>query len=816
MKTQIFLDGTWQLSSDCLNGKVIPAELPGDHYSALYENKIIPDPFYGKNEDLIQDYRKHRWTFTRTFDVPAELLDRREVWFDAEMVDTFAAFYLNGKKFLTCSNMFKHHSREIKKFLKAGKNIISVTFEPPEKEGKKRNDLLEEEIPMTPCSQVPYMNLIRKVHCHGGWDWGITLTPCGIYGNISITGFDCCRVEHLYTKQKHLKNLVELTAIAEVYSPVNQKTVITFYIDGKQKDVSCTLKSGLNEVKAGFEIRDPKLWWPNGLGEQNLYTLEVSTADGNEKSVRIGLRDLKIINEQDEYGKSMAFRVNGTDVFCKGADWIPADAFPKRQTRACCNELLESAKEANMNMLRVWGGGQYEYDFFYELCDEKGIMIWQDMMFSCSLYPYSDDFIEDVCGEVDYQIRRLRHHACIAIYCGDNEVIGATSWYGMEKRTVRLVRYDRVNRALQKTAAAADPDRIFWPSSPCGGPGNFNDNWHDDSCGDMHYWEVWHGGKSFDAYYKVKPRFCSEFGYQSFPSLETVKTYCPEKEFNVFSPIMEHHQKCPLGSTPIIGMFGNYFRMPSGFEHFLYLSQVQQALAIKTAAEYWRTLKPRCMGTIYWQLNDNWPVCSWSSIEYGGKWKQLQYHAKRFYAPVISAVYKNDQGNTVLSAVSDVQQALELEVKMILYSVSGKVLAEETLSGKLKAQESKVLRKLPAAYLGKDVFLHISLTAKGKDGAVFEHENTFFPVPYKEMDIEKANIKLQISEQKEGFAVSLTSDKPAFFAVLETPGIAGRFSDNSFTLLPGVEKTVVFKPQSKTALNTLKQSIKVITLRDTY
>ena len=818
MIKQLNLNGKWQLTSPQMAGKTIPVTLPGDNYTALFEANIIPDPYFGKNEDLIQEYRKYTWIFSREFEVPEELYACDSIILDAEKVDTFATFTLNDKKVFESDNMFRRTTLDVKKYLKPGKNTVSIKFKPVEAEGKKIQEAIGHEVNMCNCSQVPYLNLIRKVHCHGGWDWGITLCPCGVYEPLTFTGINTGRIEHLYTEQKHSKNNVKVTAIAEIHAEKANRSVVTFHFNNEEKKVNVTLKPGNNIVKTTFEVKNPNLWWPCGYGEQYLYALSAATED-DKKEIEVGLRTVEIINKPDQYGVSMSFRLNGVDIFCKGADWIPADAFPSRITPDAVEDLLNSTTLANMNMLRVWGGGQYENDWFYQLCDRKGIMIWQDMMMACSLYPATDEFIANITAEVDFQIRRLRSHACIAMWCGDNECIGATNWYGGD-RVSYLIMYDRVNRALQKAAAKADPERIFWPSSPCGGPGNFSDGWHDDTKGDMHYWEVWHGGKPFEAYYAKKPRFCSEFGYQSFPSFETVKSYCPEEQFNVFSPVMDHHQKCHLGNAPIIGMFGRYYRMPEDFKSFLYLSQVQQAEAIKTGVEYWRSLKPRCMGTLFWQLNDNWPVASWASIEYGGKWKQLQYHAKRFYAPVMAMVYKDDSKSPRLCVVSDITEKLTAEVQVVCWSFEGKRLEEFTFKGTLKANESKELHVFKDAELNKQpengYFMQIICKAKNADGKVFEHENLYHPVPFKSCTLEKPEIKTGVTEKDGKFVITVTAKKPAFFVLLDAIGLPGVFSDNSFTLLPGEPKELIFTPRKETTLNALEKALEVTSLRDTY
>jgi beta-mannosidase len=818
-QTQVDLCGAWELTCGNWQDKTVPAVLPGDNYSALLAAGEIPDPYYGRNEADVQWVRHCDWEFRREFDVPAELLNCDSVFLNIEQLDLFGTVYLNNKKVMDGDNMFTRYRPEAKPFLRPGRNSIRIRFRPVEPETAKIAAALPMPVPMTGCSQAAGLNLVRKVHCHGGWDWGITLMVSGVYGPLALRGVNLARIEHVHAEQRHEKNKVTVTAVAELSALENGRKEVRFLFNGETRTVRAALKKGGNRVTAVFEVKNPELWWPNGYGRAALYPLTVETGEQSETR-DIGLRTLELVHEKDEYGRSMYFRINGVDIFCKGANWIPADALPSRQTPEALEDLLESARGAHMNMLRVWGGGQYESDEFYRLCDRKGLLVWQDMMFSCSLYPSTEEFIAAVRQELEFQIPRLRSHACLALWCGDNEVIGATGWYGgSDKRTLYLIHYDRLNRELARMAKKLDPSRVFWPSSPCGGPDNFNDGWHDDSCGDMHYWEVWHGAKDFNAYYSVKPRFCSEFGYQSFPSLETVAKYCPEEQFNVFSPVMDHHQKCRMGNAPIIAMFGQYFRMPESFAGFLYLSQVQQALAIKTGVEYWRTLKPRCMGTLYWQLNDNWPVASWSSLEYGGKWKQLHYHAKRFYAPALGVIAKVD-GALRLFAVSDLPERLRVAAVAAVYDFDGRELRRFECAAALRPGESKCLKTFKDAELaGLDpdrCFIELSLEATGKVGSAHRHRNTYFFDVFKHCELQPAAVKTEVTEKDGVIKVALRTDKPAFFVMLDTPGIPGTFDDNSLTLLPGEPHRAVFTPRVRTTAKEVRKALTVTSLRDVY
>ncbi len=819
------LDGQWKMSSpDFQGGEAIPAELPGDNYSALLAAAEIPDPYYGMNENLIQDFRRMSWVFEREFDCPDELLKCRKVFLNLEMLDTFATVFINGKPAIRTGNMFRRYRPEVKKYLKPGKNIIRIVIAPPKKEAEKRKKNSALPIPQTGICQVKGLNFIRKTHCHGGWDWGITLCVCGCYHSIYLMGVENCRVDYLYDEQKFMPDKscqVKLHAV--IFAAEAGTTEAEFCFNGESRKVRGKVLPGENIISAVFQVDKPELWWPNGYGKQHLYEVSV-TVEKDILRKKIGLRHLELINAPDRYGVSMTFRVNGRDVFCKGADWIPCDALYSRQTPEKMDQLLSDAADANMNMLRVWGGGQYEHEFFYELCDEKGLLIWHDFMFACSLYPSDKAFLDEVEHELRHQIRRLRSHPSIALWCGDNEVIGAIGWYeeSRRRRDEYVVNYDRLNRKLAEVAGECDDSRVFWPSSPCGGPGNFNDGWHDDSCGDMHYWEVWHGGKEFESYYRVRPRFCSEFGFQSFPSEETVRSFCPESEMNVFSPVMELHQKNDRGNLLIVGMFGRYFRMPDTFANFLYLSQVQQALAVKTGVEFFRSLKPRCMGTLYWQLNDNNPVASWSSIEYCGKWKILHYMARKFYAPFLVCARPEENGDFSVYCISDLPDAGIAEVDCLIYRVSGELVSRHKVKA---AVAPDGVKKLPLVLKKKEfrdipgggfAILRGRLTAGKKE---YASENTVYSDVFKHLELPEVKLTNKVENAPGGkYITRLSGSAPAFFVTLDTPGIPGVFSDNGFTLLPEEEKIVTFTPRNpnETNLTKVKKSLKIKHLRESY
>ena len=638
----------------------------------------------------------------------------------------------------------------------------------------------------------------------------------GIYGGIRLDASDTGTIEYLYGGTRKEKNRWAVDITVEFNAAERLDTELVISLDGRSTRFPVKLTEGHNTVNRTIHADNPELWWPAGHGGQALYTLSAELA-GETASHKIGFRTIDVIVRDDEYGRSMIFRINGRDIFCKGANWIPMDALPAKQTGERCDDLLSSAADANMNMLRVWGGGQYESDSFYELCDEKGILIWQDFMFSCALYPSDAEFLAEVEREIRHQVKRLTTHPCIALWCGNNEDIGALAWFEASKknRDRYLADYDRLNEGvIGRVVKELDPGRAWWPSSPSAGPGDYSDCWHDDSKGDMHYWSVWHEGKPFEAYYDVIPRFCSEFGFQSFPSLSTVKSYADESQWNVTSPIMEHHQKNPNGNTIILSTLARYFRFPSGFENFLYLSQVQQAMAIAMAVEYWRSRRPRCMGTLYWQLNDNWPVASWSSIEYSGKWKLLHYQAKKFFAPVHILSWSNSPGRFEVWAVNDLADDINAAAEITVYGFTGETILKKTIPVKIPKEtaahiETLMLEELPI--LKQNAFLYLRLFNDDLD----IHNSRFF-CPPKQCEPEQPRISVSVAGNTGVPAVTLTAEKPAFYVSLDAGPVHGRFSDNFFTLLPGKPKTVQFHSGVPLSIEVFEKSLKVFDLAGSY
>ena len=757
----IDLSGAWRMTAAGFSP--VAAELPGDNYSALLAAGAIPDPYYGCNERSVQWPRESEWTFERNFEVAPEFLKRRSVFLNLDSVDTFGEVFVNGVSVGASRNMFTRFRCEVKPFLKAGTNTIRVAISPPGAEALEQAKCRTLPLKEMPFASLPHINLIRKVQCHGGWDWGIALVVCGLYGRLYLEATDGCRIEHLYSEQRREADEVVIRAFAELEGGEGE---VEFRFGGETRTVC-----GRGLVSAEFTVASPRLWYPRGYGEQPLYELSARVGTQTVRR-RIGLRTVRVVSEPDAEGASLYFEVNGIPVFAKGADWIPCDAMPRRQTAEVYSRLVGDAAAVGMNMLRVWGGGQYENDVFYDLCDEYGIMVWQDLMFACMEYPSTPEFLALVEPEVRYQVKRLRDHASIVLWCGDNEVAGLLR--GEKADFARhAVNYDRLNRALAAWVRESDPTRVFWPSSPANGVDDSGLGYYDPDRGDMHYWKVWHSGEPFEAYHTVRPRFCSEFGFQSFPALSTVKRFGGG---NVTDAVMDCHQKNRAGNAKIIGMFARYFKYPSGLAEFVYLSQVQQLLAIRTAVEFWRTLRPHCMGTLYWQLDDNWPVASWSSIDYHGNWKLLHYAAKHFYAPLLVTARKGEGGKAEFYAVNDALTEFSGTLTVERWSFSG---------GKLDRSETPV-EVPPASSVKLDVPIDGGTAEEFWHYELGDSAGELFFADFKALPLaESAIIVRRIDE----CSWELSADAPAFFVALECDNPVV-WSDNGFTLLPGRPRVI--------------------------
>ena len=800
------------------------ATVPGSVHTDLLANRLVEDPFYRDNEPKLQWVGKTDWEYRTTFDAPAALLARRNVELVFEGLDTYATVYLNDRPVLEADNMFRTWRVDAKPSLKPGSNTLRVVFRSPVNEILPRMKELGYELPAVNDQGEKTSPHTRKAPYQYGWDWGPRFVTSGVWKPARLEAWDEARLVDLNVLQNSLgRDAAQLTAQVEVESSGSSDAVIVVEDTSDRRVASrqtVKLSPGVNRFALKLSIPNPQLWWPAGLGPQKLYTLRARLLSGgkvsDELSTRTGLRTLELRQQPDAAGKSFMFVVNGVPVFAKGANWIPADSFPERVTRERYRHLIESARDANMNMLRVWGGGYYEMDDFYELCDELGVMVWQDFMFACSMYPGDEKFLESVRAEATDQVRRLRNHPSVVLWCGNNEVETAWHHWGWKERLPAKLwdDYKKVfHGVLPEVVAKEDPARPYWPSSPSS---NLEDDADSQRIGDIHYWEVWHASKPFDYYERQRPRFMSEYGFQSFPAIETVKAYTVPTDQDIQSPVMLAHQKHPRGNQLIREYMLRDFPEPKDFESFLYASQVLQAEGIRVGSEHLRRIMPHNMGALYWQLDDCWPVASWSSVDYFGRWKALQYYARRFYSPVLVSPHV-EENQVRLYIVSDRTEPLRAELRVRLLDLDGRALSETNEAVEVAPLASKTYQSIPVRTLleGRDpskVFLHCELLA----GAGVVSSNTLFFRPFKDLSLPAPNVSTQVARTRGATAVTLSTDRLARAVHLSAEGLEGSFADNFFDLLPGRKVSVEFRARRPVSPDDLRRRLRVRTLSDAF
>lgn len=635
MTEQVNLGGAWRMR-EADSQTWHSAHVPGSVYADLMADGTMPDPFWRENELDAFERMKKDYVYQRTFTVTEAQLAHAHVELVCEGLDTLAHVSLNGREIAFADNMHITWVWDVKEQLHAGENTLEIRFDSPILYCAKK----AEEAPGWESSDAtPGFRHLRKAHCMFGWDWGPRLPDAGIWRPIFLRTWDAARLENAMMLQTHHDGVVDVTIRPEIAGESAWSAEITAP-DGEVLTLPETMAA-----EQVITIEHPQLWWPNGLGKQPLYRVTVRLATGDTRVWRIGLRTMTVSREKDEWGEEFCHVVNGMKVFAMGADYIPEDNILARVTPERTRRLLEDCKAANFNAIRVWGGGYYPDDAFYDICDELGLLVWQDLMYACAFYDLTPDFERSIRVETHQNVARLRHHASLALICGNNEMemfmAGANSAL-INHRTWEFVptyphhitdyvkMFEYILPAIVKETA---PQTYWWPASPSSG-GNF-DAPNDENRGDNHYWDVWHGEKPFTEYRKFFFRYASEFGFQSFPCLKSVKQFTLPDDRNIFSRVMERHQRNQAANGKILSYLSQTFRYPNSFDDLLYTSQLMQAEAIRYGVEHWRRNRGRCMGAIIWQLNDIWPVASWASIDYYGRWKALHYAAKRFFAPVM-------------------------------------------------------------------------------------------------------------------------------------------------------------------------------------
>jgi len=779
----MILDGIWILSSASNEFSNLKMTIPGDIHSCLMENNIIPDPFNQCNEESQKWVALTEWIITRKFNVGINIYETLEM----ESVDTFAIVYINGKEVGQTSNHFMKYVFDVSKYLHTGENLIEIKFLSAPIIAKKRADSLPNPVPWSVGNnQFPHMNLIRKPQFHSGWDWGPCICPIGIYSTIHLK--NKCNIELQYTKINTLitneKAIIEF--IVGYQSISYESEPFVFFFNNEHKHVYSYIQTkGNHDVKCIFEVENPCLWNTHDRGIPFLYDMVVRVGQ-SKMSKKIGIRSIEFNRQLDIYGESFEMVLNGQVLYCKGANIIPYSIIPSKESYSSYKELLSDAKRSNFNMIRVWGGGYYLPDYFYDICDEIGILVWQDLMFACAQYPTTDWFFQEIKDELEYQILRLQSHPSISLWCGDNEVWTTINWSDGTKDKKEFYRkeYKALNKYIAEIIKNLDNSRIFWNASPSAGNNDYMDKFVSENSGDFHFWEVWHGNSDFSGFLKAFPRFCSEFGFQSWPSIFTVESFAPQDEWNISSPSFECHQKNKAGNSKIQKMIHHYFGSPLSFQEELFLSQVQQAMAISIGVQHWRRNKNICSGTLFWQLNDCWPVSSWSSIEYGGRWKQLMYHSTRFFAPELLS-FSHNGSHIQLFYINDKISSQQLSIEIMWIDWKGLKIQEFKIleiDGKPNASSKIWELEVSSDFLAKGFFFAFS-----NNGIRSE---PFFIEKFKDLKLIKPKITCEIEHKNpSGSEICLSSDVPAFFVTLESKNVK-KFSDNSFLLLPCEKKQV--------------------------
>ncbi len=655
---EVILDGVWSVRQASTPKTALPGQprervrleavVPGDVMTDLVRAGCIPDPFVGENERCAQWVGECDWVYERRFKAPAGLLREDCVLLRCDGLDTLATVELNGTEVARTENMHRRYAWDVTSLLRPSGNVLRITFRAVTPHTRERNRAEPIRARVGEGHPDAHPAWVRKEACNFGWDWGPILVTCGIWRGIRLSGFSVARLDDLRIEQAHEAGRVDLDIACRAQraggrepgrpAPALRARVVLSQDGRVVAEGDAPVRR--NGARLTLPVHEPRLWWPNGMGGQPLYTLAVELLDGQDEVLdslqrRIGLRTLRLDRQEDEWGESFRFVVNDVPFFAKGANWIPVDALLGRRTPERYRALLADSAAANMNMVRVWGGGIYEDDVFYDLCDELGLCVWQDFLFACMAYPSWDKaFMKNVEAEARDNVRRLRHHACLALWCGNNEL--------EEQGVTRAPNPGRTTRGAKRAGDAparmtweeygalfdkllADvvrelaPGTDYWPASPHSPRGDRAD-FNNPACGDAHLWGVWHGRKPFEWFRTCTHRFNSEFGFQSFPEPRTVRGYTQPRDRNVTSPVMEHHQRSGIGNTVILQYMLDWFRMPSSFDMTLWASQILQGMAITYAVEHWRRSMPRGMGTLYWQLNDVWPVASWASIDFHGRW----------------------------------------------------------------------------------------------------------------------------------------------------------------------------------------------------
>ncbi len=808
------LNGEWKFRQ-VENAEWYNATVPGCNYLDLIANDLIKDPFYGTNEKDLYWVSEKDWEYTKTFELQDDILKAEKINLVCKCLDTICDIFVNGNLIGKAENHHLCYKFDIKEYATA-KNEIKIRFYSPVK-----YVLDKQKVETTPanCNGLNGIPHIRKPQCHFGWDWGPVLTPSGISDDIYVEGLNIAQISNVLINQNHSEDSVKLTI-----------NVSSDNFD--KKDLDCKVKvfapnGKLLEEKSfelvdkgsvDFNIENPELWWIKDISateKQPLYAVNVEILYKgkviDEQNKRIGLRTIKLNQDVDKFGKNFQFVLNGKPIFAKGANWIPSDSFVNRTTKEKLEYYIKSAADCNFNMIRVWGGGYYESDDFYDLCDEYGIIVWQDFAFACQPYPFFiDTFRENVLKEVEYQVQRLRHHASLGLWCGNNEIeLMAIAW---KLRTNYVAWTEKFFwDILPETVSRFDKVTPYIAGTPVGV--SHDNGFSNDNVGDTHLWAVWHGLKPMNYYRKRMTRFCSEFGFESLPDIKTIETYAKPEDYSLTSEVFTNHQKCASGNMKMAFYIASRFRLPLKFEDYIYLSQICEQECIRDATEHWRRNKGRCNGSLFWQYNDCWPVCSWSSVDYYGNFKALQYTSKHFFAPLMLSI--EDSKNKIdLYVINDTLKSYEGTINYKLYDFSGKILLDEQVICKVLSNSSGLIHTIKMEDLKGKFNLKESVLVADLviDDKVVSHK-TFLFDKEKNLNLPKANIAYKVEVENGKATITLKADKFARLVRVHSKTITTPFSDNYFDILPDEEKVITIDCKDMTE-KQMKQDLIISSVCD--
>lgn len=811
MKEMISLDGKWKMR-EAGTAELIDAKVPGSVYSNLMEQGILEDPNFGENQYEAYPISEKDYEFIREFEVSESLLREKKQFLLFHGLDTIADIYLNDEKIGYANNMHRSWRLNVTGKLSRGKNILKVYFYSPIVYAQS----MQEKDPLygqsTTVDGYPH---VRKAHYMYGWDWGPQLPDMGIFRSVELVGISTAQIDNVYIRQNHQEGKVCLTIQTELEKITEQVQKVSLRIlDPQGKEIYAGDKESAEKlVLFDVIINNPQIWWPNGLGEHPLYEVEVClwSTEGciEKKKQKVGLRTLTISTKKDEWGREFCFVVNGEKIFAMGGDCIPEDQIIAHGSKEKTRKLLEACAQANFNHVRVWGGGYYPNDEFYDYCDELGLLVWQDFMFACSLYRMSKEFIENISQEIIENVKRLRNHACLAIWCGNNEMETAImNWDDVPKDENSLKDYTyQYEELIPSLCKEYNPDTFYWPSSPSSGGGFDKPN--DSNFGDVHYWDVWHGMKPLTEFRKFYFRFCSEYGFQSLPNAKTVRTFATPQDENLCSAVMEAHQKCVEGNKKLLYYLSQTVPYPYSFQGLIYASQLNQADAIRSNVEHMRRNRGRCMGSTYWQVNDSNPCISWSSIDYEGRWKALHYYAKRFYTPVLLSANEENIEEIVLNVSNEKLEDVKGTIKWKLRNAKAEILKEGQEKIKVARLNSKncltldLSKEIHTLDLKRSCYLEYSLV--GENDVVYSYGNSLF-VQAKHFHFEQPEIQTKIREEESKFIISLQAISYAKSVCLDLKEADCWFFDNWFDIHGKeaveitVDKTSLSVPMSKEEL----------------